>query len=95
MRRIDVFHLLAVVSTLLVVGFILLPLVEMIRQPTAADLKNSLADADVRRAIRLSTTSGGAAALIAFVFGTPLPISWPAAIFRASALSRAWWTCPS
>ena len=71
MRRIDVFHLLAVVSTLLVVGFILLPLVEMIRQPTAADLKNSLADADVRRAIRLSITTSGGAALIAFVFGTP------------------------
>lgn len=71
MRRIDVFHLLAVASTLLVVGFILLPLVEMIRQPTAADLKNSLADADVRRAIRLSITTSGGAALIAFVFGTP------------------------
>lgn len=71
MRRIDVFHLLAVASTLLVVGFILLPLVEMIRQPTAADLKDSLADADVRRAIRLSITTSGGAALIAFVFGTP------------------------
>jgi len=71
MRRIDPFHTLAAVCTLLVVGFIVFPLLEMIRQPTAADLKASLADADVRQAIWLSISTSGTAALISFVFGTP------------------------
>jgi molybdate/tungstate transport system permease protein len=71
MRRLDFFHALAVVCTLFVVGFIVFPLVEMIRQPTAADLKASFTDADVRRAIWLSVSTSGAAAVIAFVFGTP------------------------
>ena len=71
MRRIDPFHALAGVSTVLVVGFIVLPLAEMIRQPEAGDLSASLADADVRRAIWLSVSTSGAAALISLVFGTP------------------------
>ena len=45
MRRTDPFHALAAVCTLLVVGFIVVPLVEMVRQPTAADLGASIADA--------------------------------------------------
>ena len=71
MRRIDPFHALAGASTVLVVGFIVLPLAEMIRQPEAGDLAASLADADVRRAIWLSVSTSGAAALISLVFGTP------------------------
>lgn len=71
MRRPDSFHALAAACTLLVVAFIVVPLVEMIRQPTAADLKASILDADVRRAIWLSISTSGSAALISFVFGTP------------------------
>jgi molybdate/tungstate transport system permease protein len=71
MRRIDPFHALAAACTFVGVGFIVLPLVEMIRQPSAADLVESVMDADVRRAIWLSVSTSGAAALISFVFGTP------------------------
>ncbi|HDQ40248.1 MAG TPA: ABC transporter permease subunit [Desulfonatronum sp.] len=71
MRRIDPFYALAAASTFLVVGFIVLPLVEMIRQPTAADLQASWMDPDVRRAIWMSVSTSGTAALISFVFGTP------------------------
>ena len=71
MRRPDSFHAVAVASTILVVAFIVVPLVEMIRQPTAADMRTSILDADVRRAIWLSISTSGGAALISFIFGTP------------------------
>lgn len=51
--------------------FIVLPLIEMVLQPSVADLKETLSDKDVIRAIWLSIYSSGAAALISFVFGTP------------------------
>ena len=63
---------LAVASSAVIVAFILVPLVEMMTQPTLASLKETLMDRDVIRSIRLSMVTSGAAALIALVFGTPL-----------------------
>jgi molybdate/tungstate transport system permease protein len=69
--RFDPFFWISVASAVLVVAFILLPLLEMVLQPSAADLKETLADADVVRAIGLSIYCSGLAAVIALVFGTP------------------------
>jgi len=86
MRRPDPFTVLAWTSTFLVVAFILLPLVEMVRQPSAADLGEALADADVRRAIWLSVATSGGAALISLVFGTPFAYLLARREFRGKRL---------
>ncbi len=70
--RRDPFLWLAVASSAVIVAFILVPLVEMMTQPTLASLKETLMDRDVIRSIRLSIVTSGVAALIALVFGTPL-----------------------
>jgi molybdate/tungstate transport system permease protein len=67
----DPFTALAVTGSVLVLTFILLPLLEMMRQPSLADLAGALKDADVIHAIGLSIGSALAAALIALVLGTP------------------------
>jgi molybdate/tungstate transport system permease protein len=69
--RPDPFTWLAAAASLVILGFILLPLAEMITQPTAADLVDTLRDPDVRRAIWLSVYGSGLAALLSLVFGTP------------------------
>jgi molybdate/tungstate transport system permease protein len=61
-----------VASSAVIVAFILVPLVEMMTQPTLASLKETLMDRDVVRSIRLSIVTSGSAAVIALVFGTPL-----------------------
>ena len=53
--RRDPFVWLAVASSAVIVAFILVPLAEMMTQPTLAALKESLTDRDVVRSIRLST----------------------------------------
>ncbi|WP_319407250.1 ABC transporter permease [uncultured Desulfosarcina sp.] len=63
---------LAVASSAVIVAFILVPLVEMMTQPTLAALKETLVDRDVIRSIRLSMVTAGAAAVISLAFGTPL-----------------------
>ena len=68
----DPFLWLAVASSTVIVAFILVPLVEMMTQPTLASLKETLMDRDVVRSIRLSIVTSGSAAVIALVFGTPL-----------------------
>lgn len=70
-RRRDPFRSLALAASVVVTAFILLPLVEMVRQPTLADLATSWSDPDVLRAIGMSLYTSGAAALLSFVFGTP------------------------
>ncbi len=69
--RTDPFVWLTLSSSILVILFILLPLTEMMRQPSLADLKEAIQDSDVVRAIWLSIYSSGMAALLSFVFGTP------------------------
>jgi molybdate/tungstate transport system permease protein len=71
-RRREPFFWLAVSSSAVIVAFILIPLFEMMTQPTVAALRETLLDRDVMRAIRLSITASASAALIALVLGTPL-----------------------
>ena len=71
-RSRDPFFWLAVASSAVIVAFILVPLVEMMRQPTLVALQETLMDRDVVRSIRLSMVTSGAAALISLAFGTPL-----------------------
>ena len=51
---------------LVVMAFVLVPLVELLTSPSLPMLKEALLDKDVVRAIRLSISTAGAAALIAF-----------------------------
>ena len=67
----DPFTWVAASASLVILVFILLPLVEMVTQPTAADLVDTLADRDVVRAIWLSISASGMAAVISLAFGTP------------------------
>ncbi|MCK9276035.1 MAG: ABC transporter permease [Syntrophales bacterium] len=57
---------------IIVMVFILLPLMEMLTAPSFSMLKATLKDRDVMRSIWLSIYTAGLAALISFVFGTPL-----------------------
>ena len=68
----DLFFWLAAASSAVIVAFIVIPLVEMMTQPTMGALKETLMDRDVIRSIRLSLITAGAAALISLVLGTPL-----------------------
>lgn len=58
----DPFFWLAVACSGVIVAFIVVPLVEMMTQPTLATLKETLMDRDVIRSIRLSLVTSGAAA---------------------------------
>ena len=69
--RPDPFTGLALTGSTMVLLFILLPLVQMILQPSAADMADTLNDADVIHAISLSMSTALCAGLIALVLGTP------------------------
>jgi len=70
-KEIDPFFWLTVVCSSVVVAFILLPLIQMIVQPSFQDLKETLQDPDVRHSIWLSIYTSGLAAFISFTIGTP------------------------
>jgi len=58
--------------SLIILLFILLPLLRMVTQPSLADLLATISDPEVRASLWLSIYTAGAAAAIAFLFGTPL-----------------------
>lgn len=58
-------------STFLVLGFILLPLSQLVLGSSIAELTETMMDSDVREAIIRSMACSGLAALIAFAIGTP------------------------
>jgi len=66
------FFWLTISSGIIVLAFILLPLVDMVTAPSFSMLRETLKDKDVLRSIWLSIYASGTAALISFVFGTPL-----------------------
>ena len=70
-KHIDPFIWLAVSSSIIIIAFILFPLIEMVAQPSFADLKEAITDKDVIASIRLSLYTSLMAALISFIFGTP------------------------
>jgi len=70
-KRFDPFTVLMFSCTLMIIAFIVLPLFEMVIQPTFEDMKAAATDSDVVRSIWLSIYTALSAALISFVFGTP------------------------
>jgi len=66
------FRGLAGACSLAVTAFILVPLYEMVTQPELSGLMKAAADPEVRSSILLSLGTSFGAALICFVFGTPL-----------------------
>ncbi len=71
MKR-EPFFWITVSCGLVIMAFILLPLIEMMTAPSLAMLKETIKDKDVVRSIWLSVYTAGLAALISFIFGTPL-----------------------
>jgi molybdate/tungstate transport system permease protein len=69
-KKVDPFLGLAICCTVGILAFILLPLLEMLVQPTFQSLGETIRDTDVVHSIWLSVYASGLAALICFVFGT-------------------------
>ena len=67
----DPFQFLAISSSIIILIFILLPLIEMVFQPSMESLKETLQDRDVVKSIGLSVYSSSLSAIISFLFGTP------------------------
>ena len=66
------FFWITVSCGLVIMAFILLPLIQMLTAPSLSMLKETIQDKDVVRSIWLSIYTAGLAAIIAFLFGTPL-----------------------
>ncbi len=71
-RSVTPFNALAFSSSLVIGAFIVIPLLEMISQPSVASLWETAQDRNVIRAIWLSVYCSGLAAIISLVLGTPL-----------------------
>jgi len=71
MKR-EPFFWISVSCGIVIMAFILIPLIQMMSAPSAGMLKETIQDKDVVRSIWLSIYTAGLAALISFVFGTPL-----------------------
>lgn len=72
MRKKEPFFWFTLACGTFIVAYILLPLIELITSPSISDLWESLKDKDMVRSIWLSVYTAGSAALISFLFGTPL-----------------------
>ena len=72
MTKREPFFWITISCGIVIMAFILIPLVEMMTAPSFAMLKETIKDKDVVRSIWLSIYTAGLAALISFVFGTPL-----------------------
>jgi molybdate/tungstate transport system permease protein len=68
----ELFFWITISCGIVILAFILLPLIEMLTAPSFSMLKETFNDKDVMRSIWLSIYTAGLAALISFVFGTPL-----------------------
>ena len=69
--RVDPWLAITVFCACTVLAFIAFPLIEMVLQPSAADMEESIRDRDVVHAIWLSIYASGCAGLISFLVGTP------------------------
>jgi molybdate/tungstate transport system permease protein len=72
MRKKEPFFWFTLACGIFVVAYILLPLIELITSPSISDLWESIKDKNVAASIWLSVYTAGSAALISFLFGTPL-----------------------
>lgn len=66
------FHLMALACSTAVMLFIILPLLQMVVEPSPAALWETLRDGEVLSSLWLSVYTAAIAALIAFLVGTPL-----------------------
>jgi molybdate/tungstate transport system permease protein len=71
MKR-EPFFWISVSCGIVIMAFIVLPLIQLLTSPSVGMLRESIGDRDVVRSIWLSIYTAGLAALISFVFGTPL-----------------------
>ncbi len=88
MKR-EAFFWISVSCGLVIMAFILLPVIQLLTSPSLDMLKESLGDKDVMRSIWLSVYTAGMAALISFVFGTPLAYLLARSDFRGKRLVEA------
>jgi len=86
MTKKEPFFWITISCGFVIMAFILLPLVEMMTAPSFAMLKETIKDKDVVRSIWLSIYTAGLAALISFVFGTPLAYLLARTNFRGKRL---------
>ena len=70
-NKLDPFSLLTISCSFIILLFILLPLLEMVIQPSLQSLQETLQDKDVVHSIWLSVYASSLAALISLLFGTP------------------------
>jgi molybdate/tungstate transport system permease protein len=88
MKR-EAFFWISVSCGLVIMAFILLPLIQLLTSPSLDMLKESLGDKDVMRSIWLSIYTAGMAAVISFVFGTPLAYLLARSDFKGKRLVEA------
>jgi len=86
MKKREPFFWITVSCGLVIMAFILIPLVQMLTAPSLSMLKETIQDKDVVRSIWLSIYTAGLAAVIAFVFGTPLAYILARSNFRGKHL---------
>ena len=82
----NLFGPLCVAASMMVLLFILVPLAEMILQPSMADLVETVRDEEVMSAIGRSLSCSGAAAIISCIFGTPIAYLLARAQFRGKKI---------
>ena len=70
-NKLDPFSLLTISCSFIILLFILLPLLEMVFQPSLQSLQETIQDKDVVRSIWLSIYTSSLAAFISLIVGTP------------------------
>jgi molybdate/tungstate transport system permease protein len=85
MKR-EPFFWISVSCGLVIMAFILLPLIQLLTSASVEMLRESIGDRDVVRSIWLSIYTAGLAALISFLFGTPLAYLLARSDFRGKRL---------
>ena len=85
MKR-EPFFWISVSCGIVIMAFIILPLLQLITSPSLGMLGETIRDKDVVRSIWLSIYTAGVAALISFLFGTPLAYLLARSDFRGKRL---------
>jgi len=85
-KKRGLFFFLFLSSGILILAFIVLPLVQMTISPSFEMMKKTIMDDDVVRSIWLSIYTSFSAAVIAFIFGTPLAYLLARSDFRGKRL---------
>jgi molybdate/tungstate transport system permease protein len=80
------FFWISVSCGIVIMAFIILPLLQLITAPSLGMLGETIRDKDVVRSIWLSIYTAGLAALISFLFGTPLAYLLARSDFRGKRL---------